>query len=395
MGDISKRVYWQLSGFYFFYFASIGALLPYWSLYLQSHNYTAQQIALTFAIIMGTKIIAPNIWGWLADKSGRRMGIIRTASLLSLLTFTGVFYSMDFYWIVLIMVVYSFFWNANLPQFEAVTLAHLGKKTHRYSTIRLWGSLGFVLLVSMLGPFFEQYDINSLPIILCFLLFGICLFSWVTPEATQHTHHDQSQNFVSIIKKPVVILFFLLVFLLQASHGPYYAFYSIYLENNGYSRTIIGQFWALGVISEIVIFIFMYKLLNRWRVEVLLISSLVLASVRWLLIANFVESFSVLFFAQLLHAASFGIFHASSIHLIHKYFPHQVQGRGQALYSSLSFGAGGALGAIYSGFTWDTLGSQWTYTIAAFISALAVLVGFYYLKLSKSSSNETPMQTKS
>ncbi|MCG7946441.1 MAG: MFS transporter, partial [Candidatus Thiodiazotropha taylori] len=32
--------YWRLSGFYFFYFASLGALLPFWGLYLQDRGYS-------------------------------------------------------------------------------------------------------------------------------------------------------------------------------------------------------------------------------------------------------------------------------------------------------------------------------------------------------------------
>ncbi|NNF97645.1 MAG: MFS transporter, partial [Halobacteria archaeon] len=59
--------YWRLSGFYFFYFASLGALLPYWGLYLKSQGYDITAIGDLMAIIMATKIISPNIWGWIAD----------------------------------------------------------------------------------------------------------------------------------------------------------------------------------------------------------------------------------------------------------------------------------------------------------------------------------------
>lgn len=381
MSNLSKKRYWQLSGFYLFYFASIGTLIPYLGLYLQSHNYTAPQIATIFAIIMGTKIIAPNIWGWLADKNGKRMQIIRIASLLSLISFTGIFISTEYHWLIALMIVFSFFWNANLPQFEAVTLAHLGKHTGRYSSIRLWGSLGFVLLVALLGSIFEQYDVTSFPYIFCLLLLGIWLFSLITPDVKNIPVDEKTPTFSSIIKQPVVILFFIIVLLLQASHGPYYAFYSIYLESNNYSRTIIGQFWALGVIAEILIFLVMHKLLNRWRAETLLFSSLILTAIRWILIANYIDSFLIMFIAQLFHAASFGIFHAAAIHLVHQYFPANAQGRGQALYSSLSFGAGGAIGAIYSGLTWDTLGPQWTFSIAAIICALATVIALFYLRI--------------
>ena len=143
--------YWRLSGFYFFYFASLGALIPYWSLYLRSLGFNATDIGNLMAILMATKIISPNIWGWVADHTGRRMAIVRMGCLISMLAFTGVFFSDSFIWLVLVIVVFSFFWNATLPQFEASTFIHLGDQTHRYSSIRLWGSIGFIVAVWGLG----------------------------------------------------------------------------------------------------------------------------------------------------------------------------------------------------------------------------------------------------
>ena len=83
--------YWRLSSFYFFYFASLGAFLPYWSLYLKSLGFGAVEIGQLVAIIMATKIVAPNVWGWIADHTGHRMAIVRMASLLATVTFAGVF----------------------------------------------------------------------------------------------------------------------------------------------------------------------------------------------------------------------------------------------------------------------------------------------------------------
>ena len=373
-------MYWRLSGFYFFYFASIGTLIPYWGLYLKSEGYGAQQIAFVFAVIMGTKIIAPNIWGWIADRMGKRMRIIRIASFLSIIAFLGVYISLDFTWLLFVMMIFSFFWNANLPQFEAVTLSHLGQDTHRYSAIRLWGSWGFVLLVIVLGIVFETYGVEHFPLIFSILLLGIWGCSFLVSDKKKQCNESDNINLLSVLRQPHVIAFLLICLLLQASHGPYYAFYSIYLEQNHYSRSLIGELWALGVIAEIVIFMVMHKLLPRWGVRRLLVISLLLTSIRWLMIGHFIDSLFMLIVAQCFHAASFGVFHAVAIHLIHQYFPGSVQGRGQALYSSLSFGAGGALGAVYSGYSWDGLGAEVTFNIAAVISFVALILTVLFLK---------------
>jgi len=82
--------YWRLSAFYFFYFGSLGALMPYISLYLKALGFEAQAIGELIAIIMATKIIAPNLLGWIADKTGRHIALVRVTSFLTVLGFLGL-----------------------------------------------------------------------------------------------------------------------------------------------------------------------------------------------------------------------------------------------------------------------------------------------------------------
>ena len=369
-------MYWRLSGFYFFYFASLGALIPYWGLYLKSQGFSALQIGQLIAIIMATKIVAPNIWGWIADHTGRRMRIIRVASLLAAVAFTGVFISRDYWWLALVMTVFSFFWNAALPQFEAITLNHLGRDTHRYSSIRLWGSIGFIVAVAGLGVLFDYTGTGWLPSILTLLFAAIWFSSLVVPEhATSHQPLDH-EPILTVLRRPTVIALLLVCFLVQASHGPYYTFYSLYLADHGYSESAIGQLWALGVLAEIGVFLRMHHWLPRFGARRLLLIATALTTLRWLLLALFVEHVSVMIFVQTLHAASFGVYHAVAIHLVHRLFVGRHQGRGQALYSSLSFGAGGAVGSLLAGYLWEGVGAQWMYAGASVTALLAGLVAW-------------------
>lgn len=370
----SATPYWRLSGFYFFYFASLGALIPYWGLYLKDLGFDATDIGVLMAIIMATKIISPNIWGWIADHTGKRMAIVRIGSLLAAVSFMGVFFFQQFWWLALIMLVFSFFWNAALPQFEATTFNHLGDETHRYSSIRLWGSVGFIIAVWGLGELLQLMGMQSLPVILLVLFLGIWLVSLLVPEdAAGHLTLDH-EPLRKVLSQRAVVGLLLGCFFMQAGHGPYYAFYSIYMTSMGYSLFVVGTLWALGVIAEVVIFLFMHRLVPRFGLKNLLLASLLLATLRWLLIGLFPENFGLMLFAQCLHAATFGIYHAAAIQLIHHYFKGPHQGKGQALYSSLSFGAGGAVGTLISGYLWDTAGGGVTYIIAAGMSLIAVII---------------------
>ena len=375
-----QPLYWRLSGFYFFYFASLGALIPYWGLYLKTLGFGAVEIGELVAIIMATKIIAPNIWGWIADHTGRRMQVVRLACLLATLAFAGVFLWKGYWWLALVMAVFSFFWNAALPQFEATTLTHLGSQTHRYSSIRLWGSIGFIAAVAALGFMFDRLGNQWLPVVLVVLFAFIWLSSLLVPENAAGHRSLEHTPMREVLSRPVVLSLLAVCFLIQLSHGPYYTFYSLYMAEHGYSKTAIGQLWALGVVAEIVVFLRMHIWLPHYGARNLLLLAAILTAVRWCLLAWFPDKLWLMIFSQSMHAASFGLYHAVSIHLIHQLFHGRNQGRGQALYSSLSFGAGGALGSFVAGYLWAGFGPEQMYVAAAAVAVIAVIVAWRGVK---------------
>ncbi len=380
MIGIAGVPYWRLSGFYFFYFATVGSLLPYWSLYLKSLDFSNAEIGELVAILVATKIVAPNVWGWIADHRGKRMKIVRLASLLSCITFAGIFLSQSYLAIALVMIGFGFFWNASLPQFEATTMNYLGGGTDAYTRIRVWGSVGFIVAVVVLGMVFDHYGVSSLPLILIFMMVGIWLVSETVPEEAAGHLHIEHTPIADVLKRAPVVALLLCCFLIQMGHGPYYTFFSIFLEDHGYNRSLIGQLWALGVVAEVAVFIVMHRMIPAVGLKNLLLLSLIRAVVRWLMIGWGVDSLMVLLLAQCLHAATFGIYHAVAIQLIHRYFTGKNQGRGQALYSSLSFGAGGAAGTLLSGYAWDGIGAEYTFTAAALVCVVASFIAWRWLE---------------
>ena len=374
MTEISKSPYGRLSTFYLFYFASVGAFIPYWSLYLQGRGFSVTEIAELLAVGMATRVIAPNVWGWIADHSASRMRIVRATGLLAALFFAGVLLDDSYGWLLVVITLFSFFWYASLPQFEATVLGHLGANTHRYSALRIWGSIGFILAVAGIGSVLEGLGSDQLPYFI--LVFLVCAWgvSLLTPDSPKsHTVLD-APSIWSVLRQPKVLALFVICFLMQASHGVYYGFFTLFLENHHYSRTLVGQLWALGVIAEIGIFMLMHRLLPKYGVRTLILVTLLLAALRWLLIGYGVDSLAILLFAQLLHAFSFGVFHSATISVVHRVFPGQLQGRGQALYSSLGYGAGGAVGTLASGYIWSSMGALYAFIFASALCLSAWLV---------------------
>jgi PPP family 3-phenylpropionic acid transporter len=300
--------------------------------------------------------------------------------------FAGVLWRHDFYWLAFIVAGYSFFWNAVHAQFEVVTLGHLGAHYQYYSRIRVWGSVGFIGAVIGLGFVFDDLSLRWLPTILLLLLAGIWLSSLSVdePAVLRSAAVRRSGPLGHILRRPVVIAFFATCFLLQAAHGAYYTFFSVWLESNGYSRSHTGLLWSLGVIAEVLLFVVMHQLMGRFSLRAILLASLALTVLRWLLIAWCAAMVPVLLFAQCLHAASFASYHAVAVEIVRRLFAGGHQGQGMALYSGLAYGLGGAVGALVSGALWSASPAG-TFVLAAVFSLLALAIAWRWIHI-----DETP-----
>jgi len=371
--------YWRLSGFYFFYFAVLGALVPYWGLYLQSLGFRAADIGTLMALLMVSRIVAPNVWAWIADHRDTRMTVVRLASLAALATFGGVFLGTGFWWLALVMLTFSFFWNASLPVLEVSVMNHTAAQPGTYGRVRLWGSLGFIVTVALLGPVVDARGPWWVLPAITALLAGIWASSLTLPESELRGRMTHPELFLKVILRPEILAFLLACLLMQVSHGPYYTFYTIYLDAYGYSKSAIGLLWAFGVVCEIGVFLAMPRLLGCLAVRTVLLASFGLAALRWLLIGFFPQEPVLIVVAQVLHAATFGSFHAAGVQTVYRFFTGRHQHRGQAVYSTVSFGIGGALGSLYSGYTWETLGPEATYAIAAGCALAAFVVAYGWL----------------
>jgi PPP family 3-phenylpropionic acid transporter len=385
----SKREQLGLAPVYLFYFGALGILIPYWAPYLREIGLAPVQIGQIMAVYLGWRLLAPTAWGWLADRSGRRMLLVRVAAAAAALAFTGVATQTTFVGLLLWMSLFAVFWTALIPQYEANTLAVLGPRMGSYGQIRLWGSVGFILAVVFGGWWFDQYGLGIVPLVSAGLIAMVALTSWFAPAGPQATLDRAEPGLSRVLRQPRVIALLLVALLVQAAFGPYYVFFTVYLEELGYSRVSIGMLWALGVAAEICVFLYspwLFRICSRRR---LLLAALAFSVLRWCLTAAFAEHLVLLVLAQLMHMASFGLFHAVAVVCIHDFFPGNTHGRGQAIYSSAGFGAGGALGSLYSGYTWTLLGPAAMFWVAAGLVGLAFMIAVVWIRPDEESQDLT------
>lgn len=365
--------YWRLSAYYFFYFGFIGAFSPYFGLYFQSLGFSAAAIAVLMSMMQVMRVLAPNLWGWLAERRDTRMPIVRLSAVVSLAGFCLFFLTTSFAGIFVAMALMAFFWSAALPLIESVTFSHLGTRVQAYGRVRVWGSVGFVVAVLGIGYVLDVAPIGAVLWMNAVVFVGIVLCAFIVPEAPRRDVQADGAGLRDTLRRTEVRALLGMCFCMSAAHGGYYVFFSIHLVGNGYDKAAVGWLWTLGVLAEICVFMGMPWLTRHCSLRTILQWSLAAAVVRFLATGWGVGSVWLMVLAQLLHGLTFGAYHAAAIALVNQWFPGKLQARGQALYGSLSFGAGGLFGGMASGLIWDDLGAGWAYALGAAF-ALAGLV---------------------
>ncbi len=368
------------------YFAHIGFFNPYLPLWLKDLGFSITVIGLLTAVQAATRVLAPYGWGWLSDHTGERVKLLRFCAGAALLCSLGLLVQGGVIWLAFVLLLMFIHTSAMMPMSEAA-LAHWvssgdGFDARRYGRVRLWGSLGFLVTVMAAGVWFERMGMQSFPLWAVGSLLLLNASVWWLPNHREAAHHDEARPPVwGVLRQPQVQWFFATVFFHVLSHIGIYVFFSLYLDELGYSKTMIGVLWAVSVAAEIVWFFTQSRWLPRFSLSAwLLICALVMVlrmglttwAAGWLL---------ALLLAQVLHALTFATHHTVCITLLSQYFPDRLRGRGQALYSSIGYGVPGVLGAMGGGAISDAYGLSAVYSVSIVTSVLACLCAWRCVRL--------------
>lgn len=386
-----KRGEFAIAAGYFAYFGAVGVFQPYWPPYLQHLGFSAAAIGVLMAVFSGVRVVGPVGAAWLADHLPDRRPLLVVAPLLAAATVVALSRAESWWAAALGLAAFSLCFNGIMPVYDAHTLDRLGDERHRYGRLRLWGSIGFVVASYLVGLAVARYGTAAVPWALLALVLLTAAFALVLPPVAHRSHSPTSTGtFLAALKRPAVIAFLLVCFLQLTSFGAYYSFYTLYLQHWGYDAATIGLYWAWGVVAEIVVFVFGPQLVRRFRLATLLQVALAGTAVRWALVAAFPEQPVVMFAAQTLHLAGFGLFHAVTVLLAPRLLPPGSEARAQALVSSFGWGAGGIAGSLLAGWLWDAVGPRSVYAGSLIIVMLALVVAIAALR----DAGESPPASK-
>lgn len=370
------------------YFAAIGLFNPYAPLWFQSLGFSTLVIGAIASLQSWTRVVAPYAWSWVGDHGGRRVELIRLATLGAVLSSLGLLAVQalqpmsDTELVVAVALTTALLFVANsgvVPLYEAL-LAHLlhtpggGIDAQRYGRVRVWGSVGFIIAVTVFGLLLERFGIGVFPAFVA-LMNALLLVAAMRLPATHADalHSEPAPPVLPLLRNPEVAWFFASIFFTVLAHTSLYAFFSLYLVSLGYGKGAVGALWAVSVAIEIVFFWtqgswFPKLTAHRWLQVVAGVTVL-----RFAATAAGGAWAPVLVLAQLTHAITFAAHHAACIALVQRLFPGRLRGRGQALYTTLGYGVSGVVGGVGGGWLISHLGFASVFWAAALCGALALV----------------------
>ncbi len=375
----------RLSAFYLAYYAALGAFTPYWSLFLQARGLPVATISVLMSLWYATRMVAPSTWTTLAARSPTPIRWLWLGCGLTLASFAAFLLPLGTAGLFAAMTAFCFFYNAVMPQFESITLSHLHGDSARYGLIRVWGSIGFIVVVALYGVLIDRVGADALPWLMLPLFAGLLAAASLNryaddPELPPAAAGDAAGtgSLRPELRRPEVRAFFLAAFLLQVSFGPYYTFFSIYLGEHGYPPSTQGVLWGIGVLVEIGLFFASRPLFRRWGARRLIVFSLGVTVLRWWATGLWPDSPAVLALAQTTHAFSFAVFFAAAMQLLAEYFPGRLNGHGQGLFYGAASGTGGVAGALLAGQLWR-FGGQASFLASGVLALAAAAIGAIWL----------------
>jgi len=362
----------RLAAFYFAFFAWVGISTAYFPPYLAERGLDAGEIAWVLALPPLARIVAPAVWGWIADRTRAQRAIVVVSCATGAACFALLPAVQGFGGIAWLIAISAVFSAAALPLVEAITMRALAGQSGRYGPIRLWGSIGFIIVVLAGGAWLDTGVVGILPLAVVACALACAAIGWTLPPARVHAPVQSTP--VPMTKSAAALL--LSAFFVAVSHGTLYTFLTLHLQRLGYGGTLIGFLWTLGVLAEIAVFFYLPQLFRRYALSTILMASAALGVIRFQLIGWAADWLVLLLVAQIMHAATFGSFHAAAVAAVHRIFAPHAAARGQTLFSSLGYGAGGAAGALSAGWAWDLAGPGLAFTVSSLAAAAGLLFAY-------------------
>jgi PPP family 3-phenylpropionic acid transporter len=365
---------WPQSAIYAAHYGALGALLTSLAPHLGRVGLSQSEIGIVLAFSPIFVVVAPPLWGVLADRLGRSGGLIAAAALASAVAVLAVGVAEGFAAVALAMLAYAAVSAPIASLNDAATLVEVARVGGDYGRVRRWGSIGFVVGAFGAGAWLTRVpDGASIVFRLTaagFALAGLCALA--IRGAARPPEPVRPAEALALLRDPRLRRLLLAGGLHWFAMAPYHGFFAVHAESIGLAPWVPGTGYAIGALAEIAVM----SLAPRWlgpRIGPAMALALGGSALRWLL-SGLTTNAELLVALQLLHGLSFGLFYLLALRGLASYVPPRLRASGQGVFFSAVFGVGGGLGMVAVGPLIEWAGGAVAFFAAAAVAGLAAWI---------------------
>ncbi len=379
----------RLALFYGAMFLVIGLYMPFFPVWLEGRGMNKSEITAIIAAPLFARLLFTPLLGFMTDQSGNRRRALILLLWCSLLFCFLLSFAYNFYILFAVVTLFGIFWTTVMPVTEAIAMLQVREKGMNYGHVRLWGSLTFIIASLVGGWLIDIKGSESLWYALMAAVLITLLLSYSLPKEAEapQTHALETaaalppiskKSLWVLMKNPIFILFLFAGGLGQASHAFYYALGTLHWHALGYSGLTIGLLWSIGVLAEVILFVFAVKWFEKIRADKLLLWGSLLTIIRWVITA-FDPPLWLLFSIQTFHAFSFAMIHLGAVYFISHAVPERLAATAQGIYGAFAMGSLLGILTLISGPLYENY-AAFGYFSMAIASAIAAILSWILIK---------------
>ena len=351
-----KKLFWPFS-FYFLYYAAMASFMPFIVLFYRQLGFNGVQIGLLTGIPPLITLFAGPFLTGLADRT-RRHDLIMGLGILSAAAIIFSISRLDIFWAIFPLVLaFNFFFAPVASLGDSATMSMLGEERAMYGRVRLGGTFGWGIFAQVAGVLLARYGLG----ILFYVYAVIMAVNFFVSRRLTFGKHDEeasrSGNVWTLLSKPRWIIFLASAFLGGLGAFSVAAFLSPYLHELGAYGILIGFAFTISTLTELPIFFYGNRLIQRFKPYGLFVISLILLGARSLLFA----ASGTLFWAIVVQALGGMIFPAmwsAGVAYADQHAPAGLKSTAQGLFGAMSFGFGSAVGGFVGGLLIESGGGR-------------------------------------
>lgn len=384
-----RRELWGMRLFFFILTGGSAFLSPFLGLFYREHGLSGTQIGMLATAGSLAALISAPLWGRWNDRAARPRPILQSAMILTTLCLFWLSRQTAFIGILGVTGIYALINAGSEPISNRLALT-VAKKTGEagFGSIRLWGSLGWAVMVLLSGWLIERTHTlqTAFTGAIILLVAGVLVLNLITIARAQESASEPALETVkpsrlatlrdglyNLLHNRVMLgLAVALVFQWIVLSGVY-QFQAIYLKQLGAGEQLIGVAWMVSAAVELPGMWWADRLIHRFGAGWLLAMGFLLEGLRTIPVLIW-PSVAALIGAEVITGMAYSFLWIGMVVYVNEIAGNRRGTTMQALYTVTLPAVTQMLGGPLTGLAFDRLGPYWLYAIMLVGSLLAFAV---------------------